>query len=242
MGLVWIGFVVFFVAALWVGIRLLLLWRRTGEWPELLIGIGVLGIGIVGFGLQTAGAVAGEGTLASRILLALSLLGSGFGTGSYYFFNWVVYHRPSRSIWTLAVVGSAGLLVCFLASWVENGFGELGGNGPIMLTRYVLMVGGLLWGSGEAFRYWLMMRRRLALGLADPVVTNRFLLWSIGAGAAGLGSAIGMVVQVGTGLTMLELPWLMMSSSVHGFVAAVALWLAFVPPAAYVRHVRARVS
>ena len=26
-----------------------------------------------------------------------------------------------------------------------------------------------------------------ALGLADPVVTNRFLLWSIGAGAAGIG-------------------------------------------------------
>jgi hypothetical protein len=48
-----------------------------------------------------------------------------------------------------------------------------------------------------------------------------------------------MVVQLTTGLPMLELPWVMMSSSLHGFVAAVALWLAFVPPARYLRRVRA---
>jgi hypothetical protein len=35
----------------------------------------------------------------------------------------------------------------------------------------------------ESFRYWRMLRRRLRLGLADPVVTNRFLLWGIWARA-----------------------------------------------------------
>ncbi|MFK7894917.1 MAG: hypothetical protein AB8G23_03725 [Myxococcota bacterium] len=32
-----------------------------------------------------------------------------------------------------------------------------------------------LWGFCEALRYYAQMRRRLTLGLADPVVANRFL-------------------------------------------------------------------
>ena len=43
-----------------------------------------------------------------------------------------------------------------------------------------------------------MMRRRLQIGLGDPVVANRFLLWGIGAGAAGLGSFIGVAAQIAT--------------------------------------------
>ena len=38
---VWVGFVAFFVASLSVGVRLVLLWGRTRQLPELLIGIGV---------------------------------------------------------------------------------------------------------------------------------------------------------------------------------------------------------
>lgn len=240
MALVWIGFITFFMAALAVGVRLALLWKRTGEWPELLIATGVLGIGVFGFGLQTASALAGEGTPSSRVLLALALIGSGVGTAAYYFFNAWLYHPESRAVRGLAVLGCVALALAFVGTGLETGFRKLGGTGPIDMARYLLLVGGLLWGSGEAFRYWLMMRRRLGLGLADPVVTNRFLLWSLGAGAAGLGSLIGMIAQLSTGLTMLELPWVMASSSAHGFVAAIALWLAFVPPARYVRRLRAR--
>ena len=38
----------------------------------------------------------------------------------------------------------------------------------------------------ESFRYWRMLRRRLRLGLADPVVTNRFLLWAVWAACSTL--------------------------------------------------------
>ncbi len=47
-----IGFGSFLVASLVVGLRLVLLSRRTGQLPELLIGVGVLGIGPLGFGLS----------------------------------------------------------------------------------------------------------------------------------------------------------------------------------------------
>jgi len=39
--LILVGFLTFFVVALTVGVRLLLLWGRTRQLPELLMGIGV---------------------------------------------------------------------------------------------------------------------------------------------------------------------------------------------------------
>ena len=78
--LVWLGFLAFFVASLSVGVRLVLLWRRTRQLPELLIGIGVLGIGPVGFGgimlgsgLSTAG-VTDPGSLWGELPFAVGSL------------------------------------------------------------------------------------------------------------------------------------------------------------------------
>ena len=81
------------------------------------------------------------------------------------------------------------------------------------------------------------MRRRLRLGLADALVTNRFLLWGLGIGAAGFGSLISVVVQVASGVSMSELPLLTLSNSMFGLVAAVLMWVAFVPPAAWRRYI-----
>ena len=36
-----------------------------------------------------------------------------------------------------------------------------------------------VWTAFEGFRYYGMMKKRMALGLADAVVTNRFLLWAL---------------------------------------------------------------
>jgi predicted membrane chloride channel (bestrophin family) len=74
------------------------------------------------------------------------------------------------------------------------------------------------------------------------VVSNRFLLWGLGAGAAGVGSAVGGFMQWWTQLAPIEMPWVMLSSSLHGLAAAVAMWLAFVPNASYTRWIRARAA
>ncbi len=128
------------------------------------------------------------------------------------------------------------ILSHLFTSGFRNQYAQSLGN----LGRTTLLVGCLLWGSAEALVYWRKMRRRLRLGLADPVVTNRFFLWGLGAGAAGLGTAIGMVAQLVTGLPPLQMPWITLSSSLHGLTAAVALWLAFVPNQAYLRFIEAR--
>ncbi len=108
--------------------------------------------------------------------------------------------------------------------------------------RNTLQIGCLCWGSFEALRFWLRMRRRLALGLANPEVANRFLLWGIGAGTAGLGSAIGTLFAIVTGVSYLEAAWMVALLSGLGFIAAVAMWLAFLPPATYTRWILAKAS
>jgi hypothetical protein len=82
------------------------------------------------------------------------------------------------------------------------------------------------------------MRRRLRLGLADPLVTNRFLLWGLGIGAAGVGSLISVVVQQIAGLSMAELPALTFSNSLFGLASALLMGVAFLPPAVWRRYVQ----
>jgi CubicO group peptidase (beta-lactamase class C family) len=238
-----LGFLAFFIASSVVGVRLLLLWRRTGELPELLIGLGVLGIGPVGFGFLTVGELCvAHAPGVARVLIGAALLAMSVGAGAKYVFNWRVYHPDSAALRACVVSACALLGVCLVGEWQATGFRTLVRPGPSYFLRIGLQVGCLLWGAGEALQYWTRMRRRLRLGLADPVVTNRFLLWGIGAGAAGVGSAVGGAVQWWTQLPPVELPWVMLSSSLHGLAAAVAMWLAFVPNAAYTRMIRARAA
>jgi hypothetical protein len=238
--LIWVGFLAFFVVALVVGVRLLLLARRTRMLPELCIGIGVLGIGPVGFGASVA-AVQLEGSspgLASA-LMAFGSVGVAAGVCCKLVFNWRVYHAERRALAGLIAFAVAAFVVLFVVQALD-GFPSVV---PVNWTYYLrssLMIGALLWGSAEALRYWGMMRRRVRIGLADPVVSNRFLLWGIGAFAAGFGSLVGNVVQVVTGVPSTEIPWVLASSSAHGMVAAVAMWLAFVPPPAYTRLIERR--
>lgn len=235
--LVWIGFVVFFVVALVVGSRLLLLARRTRRLPELCIGVGVLGIGPVGFGSYViAEELARRAPDLHEALVAVGMLAVGLGVFCKFVFNWRVYHPARRRVG--AVVGAAGaILALTYAHGAATGFAGYDALGWSYLARVGLQVGTLLWGSAEALRYWSRMRRRVRLGLGDAVVCNRFLLWGIGAGAAGVGSLVGTLAQIATGVPPNEVPWVLASSSLHGLVAAVAMWLAFVPPAAYTRLV-----
>jgi hypothetical protein len=238
--LVWVGFLAFFVVALVVGARLLWLGLRAQRLPEICIGAGVLGIGPVGFGLFVLAQQLPAGHATLQVALwDVGLAAVALGVVCKFIFNWRVYHPDSR--WIGTGVGVAGsLLVLTLADSIASGVGhhyEMGWN---FLIRTPLQIGALLWGSAEALRYWDQMRRRVRLGLADAVVCNRFLLWGIGAGSAGLGSLVGVIAQIASGHPSQQIPWVLASSSLHGLVAAIAMWLAFLPPEAYTRWVAER--
>jgi hypothetical protein len=85
------------------------------------------------------------------------------------------------------------------------------------------------------------MVRRVALGLSDPLVASRVLLWGIGSGAGAavvLASMAAMHSYNANGASVVP-PGVELALTVVGFVAAIAFWLAFLTPAFWKRWVLA---
>lgn len=238
--LTWIGFGVFVAVSAAVGVRLLLLWRRTRGLPELFIATGVLGIGPCGFAFSVFSALLVErAPLASQALWGVALFAMNLGGVATALFTWTVFRRGRR--WALGVVVASAALFAgtFLADGVLHGFvfpGDVHGTPGLLVSEWT-RIGVLAWGAAEALRYYAVMRRRDALGMGDPVVRNRLLLWGVGIGAAAWGSLVGTVVPLVAGVPALDMPAVQLSSSLHGLAAAVAMWLAFLPPRRYLRWV-----
>jgi hypothetical protein len=230
--------VVFLLISAAVGVRLVALHTRTRRPPELLIGIGILGIGPGGMGgLLAAAALDRADHAASPYAAALAVLAIVAGLCAAGLFNWRVY-RPESERARLAVLGL--VLLSGIGFGIELGttaFADPLRPGPGVMIVSLCCAGTLVWGGAESIRYWRLMRRRLAIGLADPLVTNRFLLYGLGIGAAGIGSAISIGAQLVSGLGMAEMPLVTLSNSIFGLASAVCMGTAFLPPAAWRRRV-----
>jgi hypothetical protein len=236
-----IGFGIFFLASLAIGIRLVVLHRRTGRSPELMIGIGILGIGPAGMALTLmAAAVQRLQPDLSVWLAAFGSLAIAAGSVSAAIFNWRVF-RPDSIAARRAVFGLAlGYGIGFGLELGTSGFRNPLAPGPSQTTTAFLCTATLIWGSLESLLYWDVMKRRERLGLADPLVTNRFLLWGLGIGSAGVGALVSALFQLLSGMSFSELPALMLSNSMFGLASAVLMWMAFLPPAFWVRRFAAR--
>jgi hypothetical protein len=105
-----------------------------------------------------------------------------------------------------------------------------------MVGRTVIVA----WRPLAALPYHARLRRRLALGLADPVATNRVLLWGV---AGAITSAMSLFVVAVTLLGLWTTPARAPIAIVTVMCAAadaLLSWLAFAPPKGYVAWVKAR--
>jgi hypothetical protein len=241
--LVVLGFGAFFLSSLAIGLRLLDLARRNRELPELLIGLGILGIGPAGFALMVAGMLVGRVAPGlGAVLMAVAQLATAIGAVSAFVFTWQVFRKDER--WARMLVGAAVVLFAtvFFGRLTTGDFALPVKIGLWFHASSLGIVVCMLWGSYESLRYYTMMRRRETLGLADPLVTNRFLLWGLGIGSAGVGTFVSLVVVMVTGVPMQELDGLTLSNSMFGLTAAVLMWVAFLPPAAYRRFIERRAA
>jgi hypothetical protein len=240
-GLVGVGFLAFFVVALVVGVRVLLMARRTHGLPEICMGLGVLGIGPVGFGLMVAARQVDHANVALySAMLGIAFFAMGVGTFANFVFNWRVYHPGSKLVRAIVILGGLGIVTSFMVAGLTHGFRSTDPLDPSGFTRSLLQIACLLWSAGEAFFYWTKMRLRVRVGLADPVVSNRFLMWAIATFAAGWGTLVGFGGQIASGSTVYDAGWVMVSSSMHGLVSAIAIALAFLPPRRYLAYIRSR--
>ena len=98
-----------------------------------------------------------------------------------------------------------------------------------MLPYFTLF--GLAWAGTESLLFHAKLRRRLSLGLADAVTTDRLRLWAIAMLSAFAITTTSLILR------QLGVPMTPMLSAVVvgplGLLAATAMWLAFLSPLRY---------
>jgi len=87
------------------------------------------------------------------------------------------------------------------------------------------------WLAIEGFAEWWQTRRRLALGLSDAVVSNRFLMWGVFGISSTLLCAVLLLVQL-SGEPTATSPLAQLSQALFGVLSSGAATLAFFPPRA----------
>ena len=222
-----------------VGCRLLFLARRSRALPELFLGLSMILGGVIG-ALLEAGGLAAIRDFSPEVVGRLLLGGKLFGIAGLLFtglFLWRVFRPGER--W-------AGLLVAALVACSVSAFCGFAWHGTFSTAEiptlwlgveFVGRIGSPCWLVFEASRYHGLMRRRLQLGLADPVVTNRFLLWTL-AGGFSLGILLTSIPPAFLDPIRHEALLItdLLVFTACGVASSVCYALAFFPPAAYRRR------
>lgn len=233
---------IFGLVSLVVALRLLLLANRTRQLPELLIGLAFLTGGILGRGPIAAGMLATSLPetlrvglfMGGRFLMVVCALSIGLVA-------WRVFQRDqawARGLFALllgvlAVHCAIEVFVTHPAALRHDSLGAWIGTAAKTFV--------FVWGSWESLRYYAMLRRRIPLGLADPVVANRIMLWGVASGLIALMFPVNLVVLLVTGVAK-ETPAASLFQSVGGLAVAVCIALAFFPPRAYVERIALRAA
>lgn len=215
-----------------LGIRLLRLSVRTRGVPEMAMGASFLLGGCLGFLLILVGNPAAGLALSLPVTETLFRIGMsllGFGVCFTYVFVWQTFRPGSSAVRSLTLVAIACILASLRAVW-SNAI-EVALVSPLHLFGEAVRLGAMVWGCTEALHYHAIMRRRLALGLADPVVTNRFLLWGIAMGAGIITALIGLFMTL-FGMVSPD-GWPYLALAIFSAISPVAQWLAFLPPRRY---------
>ena len=241
--LAYIAVVVFALASLVIGTRLLHMWWRTRKLPELLIGLAFL---LEAFFTNVLNALEkfshgwpdlGQASLRFGVVASGCAAAVCLAVGA-----WRVF-RP-RDAWARHLTWLCVALM--VAYTVDTCFVHHGPRGPRNLAWWWASIlgraGSHAWMGGEAFLYARQMQRRIRLGLADPVIADRMFLWSYaGAATTLLWLGAGVARTLG-GAAGLQHPATLQFIAAMGIVATVTNWLVFMAPQAYIQGVRRRAA
>jgi hypothetical protein len=238
---------IFVLAASVVGLRLLVVGRRTGQLPELLVGVGFSLIGLLGYPLAMLSGF-GRGAVAEvhtgMWIAGVILMNAGLSC--LYAFTARVFR--AQQLWASALVAALtlGNVGAAFGTWLV-----LRDAAPDALsyqvTAFWSIVGQLSSGAGFAWigiESWLqfaMSRRRRALGLADAVVTNRFLLFVLFAASA-MGMNVANSWAIAAGVSAVESVPVQLTMTILGLVASGSMYLAFLPAPAYRRWIERKAA
>ncbi len=226
-----------------LGVRLLRLATRTRELPELMIGCSFVLSGVIGYVIMLAGNPA-NGAVAAATAERLFFVGYsviGLGVCCIYVFIWRTFRLEAKWASWLAM---AGIFVVLGTS--DNSTSADQARGAFFWLGVLGRAGAGFWAASESFLWWSRMRRRLELGLADPVICNRFLIWGLASASTAsifLGTTFIMPTPTTGAPAPVNMPvvGIIFISSITIFTAAVQ-WLAFFPPERYLHWLQANAA
>lgn len=179
------------------------------------------------------------------ILNALGHVGLSIACIALFVFTRSVFHPTERWARRLHVFGVAAAIGSLAGLLLDGGVASE--QATSVLVANGVRTASFSWCFVESLLYWQMMRRRVALGLAEPIVANRFGLWCVWTG--GLMSCLGLVlltriVGLTMGLGVEALPHILRVVRIvllSGVVTTmIAIWLSFFPPARYIDWIERR--
>ena len=218
-----------------IGVRLLFLASRSRAVPETALGLAFVLLGALGYPLTTA---ARRGVLptdeANQVLMAVGLLAQDVACFGVYVMTAYTFHSGDRT--ARGLVGLAG--VAFVASWIGQAFQTAFAPNATSAAYFVGLAAravAFAWACAASLREYGLARRRMRIGLVDPLVANRFLLFGLGTGGVLVAFLVFLVGQL-TNENVAEVTWVLAATGVAGLFAAVPTWLAFLPPQVYRRR------
>jgi hypothetical protein len=235
----------FLIMGVTIGARLLLLSRRTRGAPEFCAGAGLLCLAVLAHPFSALGRLpALVDTFPGHLLFAIGMATTAAGITLLYEFTRRTF-RPGHA-WALVLVVLAGLAAATEAAGLMNATAGasriediLPRARPWTIAICLTLAGSFAWTAIEGVLYYRRLKKRLVLGLADPVVANRFWLWA----ASGVAVTILLVevaVLASQGSMVLHDPVALMATALCGLATSSLWYLAFLPPPAYERWVRRR--
>lgn len=238
--------VAFCLISMAIGVRLGLLSHRTGARPELCLGVGLFLSGGLGYALVIGSAIAGARLGPDGpVVHIVGLIGLGIHhVGAAFSLAFVVMvFRPTERWARLLAAAFVGVLaISWLGLLASGGMPRPGGGSTWYWIGFAVMGTYPFWITIESLHYWALMRRRRALGLADPLVTNRFALFagaSVLAAAAIWTAALPGLLGLAPAEQLKIAPLTLSATATFGFGAISAYWLAFFPPGWYARSIAA---
>jgi hypothetical protein len=233
-----LGLALYVTASLTLGLRLLRLGWADGRLPELTVGVGFCTGGAFGAAFQVLPQVPGIlPPIYCGVSLAFGKLAVHAAVLCHGLFTWQVFRRDSATARRFLIVSVLLWGAVSIGYALDGGIVDPRYSGIWFWLEYAAQAALIGWSAIEPLIYWRRMRRRERLGLADPVVTSRFLLWGLALGLGLAASTMGPVTH------LMPPAWdapLKGVATGFGLVAAGCMWLTFFTPAWWVRRQRQR--
>ena len=232
------GNAIAWMAYLYVGTRLYRLSRRTGQLPEFLVAVSFVLWALTYLFYDIPYAILRLDELIPAVCSYASLVALALGNVVFAFFIRAVFRPDARwAIWLVAAIALSVVGGLVGTAWIGDWRGANLLANPWYWLDCFAGVAPPVWMGAEGFAQYFKARRRLKLGLCEPMACNRFLLWGLAGSLWVVLEAVLTANDLALALTGRWSELLTLVNALFEVAPVVVIWLIFFPPEFYCRWV-----